>query len=66
MNKIFVVNKPSGIPIKAIVFKIDEFKSILKFDIENILPKVSKGPNVRKIVNSPNPFLADNLSGLAV
>jgi len=31
-----------------------------------MLPNVSKGPNARKIVNSPKPFLADSLSGFAV
>tara|TARA_Y100000768_G_C23551258_1_gene483774 strand:+ start:388 stop:573 length:186 start_codon:yes stop_codon:yes gene_type:complete len=61
-----VVNNPSGIPIKMIVLIIEEFKSILIFDIENMLPKVSKGPNARNIVNSPKPFLADSLSGFAV
>ena len=43
-----------------------ENKEIVSVEIANPVPRVNNGPNVKNIVNSPKPFLADNFKGFAV
>ena len=66
MKSIFVVSKPRGIPIKTKFCKSWNEISIEVFDIAKKLPKVKSGPKVKKIVNSPSPFLEENFNGSAV
>ena len=66
MKRIFVVSKPRGIPINKNNLNASKLIATSEFDIAKKLPKVNKGPNVRNIVSSPKPFLADSLKGSAV
>ena len=62
----FVVKKPKGIPNRTKVLNVVENNSIDSIEIAYPEPNVNKGPNAKKIHNSPIPLRDTNLKGVAV
>ena len=68
IRSILVVSNPIGIPSKRQLKKCSFSTKSAKFPakIASPVPIVKRGPNARKIDNSPKPLLATSLRGGAV